>query len=243
MNLDRFVQSSGILSLTETEKVCYLAFYFLKTKGLGEFSPSDGARWLRDDLRLASPNTSRLNVKLAASTDTVKAGNSGFRLRHTFISKLEATFPELSEKSQDVTDDGTVLPRVRYEGTRRYIESLAKQINASYEGNIFDGCAVLMRRLVEILLIHSYEKHNIEDEIKDSNGNFRMLEAIIDNAKNNTKLGLSRNSKSSIEIFRVLGNFSAHKIYYNCTRDEIKPVILEFRALIEELLYKSGIRK
>jgi hypothetical protein len=120
---------------------------------------------------------------------------------------------------------------------------LAKQINASYERNIFDGCAVLMRRLVEILMIHSYEHLNIADEIKDSSGNYQMLEAIIDKARSNNKLALSRNSKGCIEEFRKLGNFSAHKVYYNCTRAEIKPVILDYRALIEELLYKSGIRK
>jgi len=244
MTLDRFVESSGLLSLTETDKVCYLAFYFLKTKNLEQFTALDAAKWLRDDLHLATPNTSRLNANLGTSRNTVKGPKSdSFRLHHTLITELQAKFPQLLETSQDVIDDGTVLPKLRYEDTRGYIESLAKQINASYERNIFDGCAVLMRRLVEILMIHSYEHLNIADEIKDSSGNYQMLEAIIDKARSNNKLALSRNSKGCIEEFRKLGNFSAHKVYYNCTRAEIKPVILDYRALIEELLYKSGIRK
>lgn len=51
-------------------------------------------------------------------------------------------YPQLSQKSQEVVDDGTILPPVLYEKTRGFIESLAKQINRSYEENIFDGSLV-----------------------------------------------------------------------------------------------------
>jgi hypothetical protein len=54
---------------------------------------------------------------------------------------------------------------------------------------------------------------------------------------------LSKASKDVLDEFRVLGNFSAHKIIYNCRREEIKKVAREYRAAIEELLYKSGIRQ
>jgi hypothetical protein len=158
------------------------------------------------------------------------------------VKKLEARFPELNEKSQQVIEHGTILPEPDYKNTRGYIESLARQINASYEHNVFDGCAVLMRRLVEILLILSYRHLQIDAEIKDANGNYVMLEAIVSNAKNNAKLSLSRNSKTNLDVFRELGNFSAHKIEYTCKREYIKQEIQQFRAVIGELLHRSGIR-
>ena len=68
-----------------------------------------------------------------------------------------------------------------------------------------------------------------------------MLDGIIKNAKNNTTLALSRNSKGCLDIFRELGNFSAHKIEYTCRREYISPHVQNYRALIGELLYKSGI--
>ena len=77
----------------------------------------------------------------------MRGTQKNFRLHHNRIKALEAQFPRLSVKSQEVVDDGTILPASLYGGTRGYIESLAKQINRSYEENIFDGCAVLMRRL------------------------------------------------------------------------------------------------
>jgi hypothetical protein len=56
-------------------------------------------------------------------------------------------------------------------------------------------------------------------------------------------LNLSRNSKKSIETIRELGNFSAHKISYTCRREYIEQKVSEYRALVEELLHKSGIVK
>jgi hypothetical protein len=88
----------------------------------------------------------------------------------------------------------------------------------------------------------SFEHLGIGKDIQHTDGTYMMLEKIIDHAKTSSTLKLSRNSKETVEVFRRLGNFSAHKIYYNCKRDDIKNVALDFRALIEELLYKSGIK-
>ena len=100
-----------------------------------------------------------------------------------------------------------------------------------------------MRRLLEVLLILAYEHLGIESEIQDSQGNYLALERIIANAKSNRQLRLSRDSKGLIDEFRVLGNFSAHKIYYNCRRSDLTSLTRSYRATIEELLYKNGIRK
>lgn len=189
----------------------------------------------------ATPNQSRLAGKFRTTRKIVKA-RRGWRLKGNCIQELESKFPALVEKSQEVIEHGTILPEVDFQRTRGYIESLSKQINASFENNIFDGCAVLLRRLVEILLILSYRHLKIESAIQDSNGNFLMLEAIINDAKNNSILGLSRNGKGSLDVFRQLGNFSAHKIEYTCKREYIAPHIQEYRALFGELLHKAGIR-
>jgi hypothetical protein len=173
----------------------------------------------------------------------VKGTKTGlFRLHHSYVKKLDAVYPQLTEKSQEIVESGTVLPEVLYGNTRGYLETLSKQINASYEHNIYVGCAVLMRRLEEILLIHAYENHGIAAAIKDGNGNYLLLEGIVKDAVGNATLNLSRNSKTTIEDIRKLGNFSAHKITYTCKREYINEKILEFRALIDELLHKSGIR-
>jgi len=242
MTIDQFVSVAEFDKLLEVDKGCFLAFFHLKESGIQEFTAADCADWLHG-LQLARPNVSRLADRLRSSQSTVrgKASNS-YRLHLSFIREMEQRFPQLLETSQDVVDLGTILPEILFGKTRGFIESLAKQINASYEGNIFDGCAVLMRRLEEVLLIMSYERLGIAEEIKDTRGNYFLLEGIVSNAQSNKILGLSRNSKVTIETIRELGNYSAHKITYTCKREYLKENINEFRALVDELLHKSGVR-
>lgn len=242
MTLEKFIADSDIGGADEIERALQFAFYHLKKNGHEEFSAGEAAKWIHD-ARLGNPNVTRLGNKLRASGHTVKGSTSKkFRLHHNFIKTLEAKFPQLNQKSQEVVDEGTILPASLYSGTRGYIESLAKQINRSYEENIFDGCAVLMRRLEEILLILSYEHHQIETTIKDAKGDYLLLERIVTDATNNTVLKLSRNAKKDIDVFRQLGNYSAHKIHYLCRREYIQEKIDPYRAMIEELLHKAGLR-
>lgn len=242
MNLATYSDKHAIEEKKELDKCLYLAYYFIVKKEQVEFSIDDLIQAF-DELHFSRPNVSRLKANLKKSKLFIAGSEaSSFKLHSKSISALDKEIPELKSKSEDVVSDDALLPESLFSGTRGYIESLSKQINASYENNIFDGCAVLMRRLIEILLIHSYEKHGIDAEIKDSDGNYKMLNHIVANAKGNSVLALSRNTKESIETYRTLGNFSAHKIFYNAKRRDIDAAQKEFRASVEELLYKSGIK-
>ena len=42
------------------------------------------------------------------------------------------------ESDEKIAENQTILPEKLYSNTRNYIEQLAKQINASYENNLFD---------------------------------------------------------------------------------------------------------
>ncbi|HEY0796773.1 MAG TPA: hypothetical protein VGD64_13445 [Acidisarcina sp.] len=242
MKLKAYEELVSLCDLAEVERVCYLAFFHLKMSQQAEFSVGHALDWL-SSLNYPTPNKSRLRANLRSSKATIAGGGSdSFRLHRDFIAKLESEIPTLTEDSEDVADKGTILPTLLYMNTRGFVESLSKQINASFENHIFDGCAVLMRRLMEILLILTYEQLGVADKIKGADGNYVMLERILDNAKSSGTLSLSRNSKETVEEFRKLGNFSAHKIHYNCKGQDIKRVQVEYRALFEELLYKSGIK-
>jgi hypothetical protein len=237
---EQFSKACGLDSLSEVDKVCHLAFFHLKKNNVQEFNAAHAARWLIASGG-AAPNRTRLEDKLRGSRKTVRAPG-GFRLTNDYVRDLEQKYPQMSQKSQEIVDEGTILPEADYKNTRGYIETLAKQINACYEYNCFDGCAVIMRRLEEVLLILAYRHLSIDAAIKDANGNYFMLEGIVNDAKTNGTLNLSRNAKNDIETFRELGNFSAHKIEYTCKREYIRTEIQKFRALVNELLHKAGLR-
>lgn len=227
----------------EVSKVRSLAFYFLRIKSKIEFDLKDVTEWF-DELGFAKPNTSRLRDKIRSSRSFIRGnGKDTYKLHVSEIAVLDAQYPDLTIRTDDIVAPDTILPEALYRNTPEYLNSLAKQINGSYSNNYFDGCAVLMRRLLEILLILSYKNLGIESAIKETDGNYKLFERIADDAKTNSTLDLSRNTKSHLDIFRSLGNFSAHKIYYTCKRSSIERIILEYVAIIEELQYKSGIRK
>jgi len=146
------------------------------------------------------------------------------------------------EDSISIEQDGTILPSSIFENLSQNIQSLCKQINASYENNLFDCTAVMMRRLLEGLLVLSYQNFGVEKEITEKNGRHSTLDKIIKNAEQNTELALSANTRKDMAIFKGLGNYSAHKIWYNSTQQDIKPHILKYRVIIEELMYKAGLK-
>jgi hypothetical protein len=242
LNLEEFARSVELVRLSELDRVRLLAFFYHKIYNKKEFRKDDILEWFQQ-LHFPSPNISRLLGRIRSSRHFVKGSANGeFKLHALTLDELQAQFPGLRADSEEVVSTDTILPYSIYESTRGFIESLAKQINASYEYNIFDGCAVLMRRLVEVLLILTYEHLGVESGIQDSSGNYVPLEKIIASAKSSNHLKLSRDSKAVLEEFRQIGNFSAHKIYYNCRRADLKRIATSYRATIEELLYKAGIR-
>ena len=147
------------------------------------------------------------------------------------------------EDTVSVEQLGTILPNALFQGLQSNFQSLCKQINASYENNLYDCAAVIMRRLLEGLLVLSFQNAGIESEILDKSGKHHVaLDQIIRTAEQNETLALSANTKKDMMLFKDLGNYSAHKIWYNCTQGDIKPHILKYRAIIEDLLYKAGLK-
>ena len=179
--------------------------------------------------------------------DTTRLMNSSGNWS-TWTSRMKHWIDDVNKWGQEdattVQQSGTILPDTLYSNLQSNIQSLCKQINASYEKNLYDCTAVIMRRLLESLLVLCYQNAGIESEIMDKSGLYHItLDKMIKNAEQNKTLGFSANTRKEMALFKDLGNYSAHKIWYNCTQQDIKPHILKYRAIIEELMYKSGVKK
>jgi hypothetical protein len=243
MKVEQFSNLASLADKKELEKIELLAFYFSENKGQSEFTVSDMCSILVG-LGFAGPNAARLKGKLQKSKSFVKGTKKDlFRLSVKRNKELRTDFPDLSE-SEEITSDDSLLPEILFkEAKRNYLLKVAQQINASYENNLFDACVLMMRRLLEILLIHCFEETGIQDQVKDADGNYQNLKKLINKAKSKTEIPLSTDAKKDIDNFRELGNLSAHRVKYNCRRDDIRPLRLGYRAIVEELLYASGLVK
>jgi hypothetical protein len=243
MKLDTFATTCKLPSLPEVEKVAHLAFYKLKVLGGESFALVEVADWFHQ-LNLSRPNPTRLAQNMVKSRAFIRVPSAkGFKLHAKKIEELNAKLPGITVVMDSPPETSSVLPSALYTKTRGYIELLSKQINTSYETACYDATAILMRRMIEILLILTFREIGEADKICDAKGQYDDLTSIINKALPNPKFGLSKQSRECLDKFRVLGNFSAHRIEYNCKRTEIQAVAHDFRAVVEELLYKSGIHK
>lgn len=147
-----------------------------------------------------------------------------------------------NDDSTLILQNGSILPVDLFEDLLPNFQSLCKQINASYEQHLYDCTAVTMRKLIEVLLILSYQNKHMEESIKEEGGNYCTLDKIINKAEQNATLALSPSTKKDMKLFKELGNYSVHKVWYNTRRGDIEPHILKYRAVIEELIYKAGLK-
>lgn len=241
MKVEQFSSQFELLEKSELEKVEYLAYYLLENKQEPEFTIGDISS-LVFALGFAKPNQTRLKVKVVKSTSFVNGSKKGlFRLSAKKLASLRSSHPDVSE-SEEILSDDSILPEILLQETKRpYLIKLAQQINSSYENNLFDACSLMMRRLLEVLLIHCFEHASIEADVKDSEGNYQNLKTLINKASSRTKIEISNDVKKDMDKFRELGNLSAHRVKYNCRRDDIRKTKLEYRAIVEELLYVSGL--
>lgn len=136
-----------------------------------------------------------------------------------------------------------VLHRKLFENTRGYMLQVVDQINLCYEHTCYDACAVMIRRLIEILIIETYDKYNIESEICDSDNNFFFLDELINRFTSASHWKIGRNTKSGLKKLKTIGDQSAHSRRYNAKRSYIDTVAQDLRVVTEELLYLSGLRK
>src|SRR5580704_976830 len=99
-----------------------------------------------------------------------------------------------------------ILPHAMVRGTRGYIEKVVNQINGCYEKGWFDGCAVMMRRLIETLIIECFEKHGIADKIKNPvTSDYLYLGDLITATLAETAWTLGRDAKKGLPRLKTIG--------------------------------------
>lgn len=136
-----------------------------------------------------------------------------------------------------------MLPHAMVKGTRGYIERVVFQINGCYEKGWFDGCAVMMRRLIETLIIECFEKHGIAHKIKNNpTGDFLFLRDLIDKLLQEPAWNLGRNAKQALAKLKNVGDQSAHSRRYNAHREDIEKLADDFRTVCQELIYLAGFK-
>lgn len=135
-----------------------------------------------------------------------------------------------------------VVPFTLVRDTRGYLERITHQINGTYTNGWYDSCAVMIRRLIETLIIESFENNNIAQAIKKPSGDFYYLSDLISKTLNETSWNLSRNTRQALPKLKDIGDKSAHSRRFNAVRNDIDKINSEIRVVVQELVYLAGLK-
>lgn len=135
-----------------------------------------------------------------------------------------------------------VIPMSIVRNTRGYLEKVTNQINGCYEKAWYDGCAVMIRRLIETLIIEVFEHFNIADRIKNSSGDFFFLRDLIEKTLNEPAWNLSRNAKKALPKLKDVGDKSAHSRRFLAHRSDIDKIIDDLRVVTQELVLLAALK-
>lgn len=181
-------------------------------------------------------------LRKAADRNEVAQLNDGWRLLEPGRNAIASAGVELGPKRPPPPTD-SVVPRELFSGTRKYIERVVDQINASYDHGLWDCCAVMCRRLGETLIIEVYEHEGRAHEIKGPDGNFQMLNGLLSVLSNDNRINLGRNSKKGLRDLKELGDKAAHDRRFNARQPDIDVIKSGLRSAAEDLLHLAGLAK
>jgi len=168
-------------------------------------------------------------------------GREALELAKRLKAEAPTSFVPPSEGTRPANE--FILPHAMVRGTRGYIEKVVFQINGCYEKGWFDGCAVMMRRLIETLIIECFEKYGIADKIRDpKTGEFLFLADLVGGMIQEPTWNLGRNTKQALPRLKNIGDQSAHSRRYNAHREDIDKLSYDFRVVCQELIYLSGLK-
>lgn len=156
-----------------------------------------------------------------------------FALRTTWVS---------APADQSPLEEGGLFPLVTLNLTKRgYLIRVGRQMNGCYASAWFDACAVMMRRLLESSILEAFEAKKIDSKIKNANGDFFQLTALIDAALGEKSWNLPRNVRKELRDLRDLGHRSAHNRYYLATKSDIDKHAGVYREAVEAFLSLAGL--
>ncbi|MBQ7104505.1 MAG: DUF4145 domain-containing protein [Bacilli bacterium] len=236
ISLKNYIKKLNFYEMTEFEKIKHISYY-LYSAGVKEFEIELLVDKLKENGFYIS-NLSRLKRRVRDSKLFKKVTPDTYTLTTVAHNELK-TLNQYFESEEVEVVEMELLEMNIFCGHTNYLNKLVLQANKCYEEKCYDACATMLRRILEILLIKSYEELGIEQNIKDSNGNYFLLEKICNDAKTNTSLNLSR-IKNKLDILRNIGNYAAHRITYNTTKKDIDEIKVDLRVILEELLYKAN---
>ena len=244
MQLLKFIEAVDPTQKSEVERAKMLCYFHFKENNEVAFSMSGIACWM-EECNFSKPNTSRLKTNLTKGKGKAflfsKSDKNAIEFVPAVLQTLDREFGQLWQDTVTIESNNELLEEVKFCGKQPYLDKLVWQINSCSGNNCYDACAVLMRRLFEVLLVLTYQNKGAEADITRPDGTHKMLEGIVKDARQNPKLGIPSRISNNYDVFRDVGNYSAHSITYTAGKLDIDKIARDYRVMLEDLYTRAGL--
>ncbi len=241
MDLVTFVNLTNLKNESLVNKAQLLCFYLYKETGENSFTNKKIID-IFNEAGFNLPNPTILRQKLK-DIGVVKVQSIKSKQLEFNSIGLDAIHKKIGNlwTSEIVASNGEYIDEYKFHTNKKYITRIVKEINNTFNNNAFNATGVLIRRLLHICLVLTFEHLNLQSTILDpTSGNYVNLDKIINEAFKSSIL--TQNSfKKKIEKIQMIGNFAAHKIYYLVSKSDLIDIQFDLRTVLEELFHKGNI--
>lgn len=217
-------------TLKPSEMISYF-FYYLSNENQNSVAPTQIKECFKT---LCVPPHSNISAYLSSQNGKLFLKDKKGQYKMT-----RSNFKSISEKlnsKPEINASNELIDLEIFSHSRGYIEKIAEQMNACYDNALYDGCLVLMRKLIETLIIECFERYGARDEIQGANGNYFYFSDLIVQMEKSTKWSTSRNFNENISIIKNLGDLSAHNRRFLAKKTDIDPKKMSLRQICQELI-------
>ena len=185
----------------------------------------------------------KTDLAIVKSTSPQRGARSAALKRLSlFIHGVGATALADSDAPPAMTAE-PVLPKAVVTPTgKSYLISVVIQANVCHTTRCYDACAVMIRKLVEILIIELFESASKESEIKNSDGDYLMLSGLIDSVLKSPHWNLARDTKSTLPKVKSLGDRAAHNRRFLAKTGDLQSVLPGLRVIVDDLLHLAKLK-
>ena len=237
-----FCNQLAPLGLNKIDLATALLWYNNKFRSIEDSTASEIANDLHDE-GFAKPNVTYLKTKLKASRKVIKGKRKdSFRVNRVHFESFDKKYKDFVAIKK-TSDNDSILPTCWFSDTgKKNLINLCTHINGCFDHAYYDGCAIMCRRLMEVLLVEVYCSAQRYQEILDENNRIMPLEKLIGTISSDNQIHLNRNTTRILTKIKKLGDTASHHRTHITDAIEIEDIIDDYRRVIQELLALSGLR-
>lgn len=235
MDLKSFTkQLSDFEDITPADKIDYFAYYLTVEAQMNGFKARDIADCFDQlDLRPYTNIPSYLgkHSKSSGTKKYLKKKESYF-----LDSRTKKSINALLNNEQQPEASNNLYPLSIFENTRGYLIAFGHEAAVCYDTRLYNSCFFMLRKILEVLIIDIYERHKVENEIKNNQGNYVMLSDLISKLCAEKRWNVTKNVKQEMPKIKKLADSSVHNKYFSARKPDIDNLKTDIRIIIQELI-------